>query len=152
MTTINKKYCICPNCNHSHTISEREIGLYKGMIESLWRVVLWCEQKVQHEFEMSDIKHLLGKNEYARFGDWVHFGGLVYKRGKANYGLNLPRCHEFFAGKRPIPQSVYKNPVTREFLQGRLVTVREIPSLVKFLDENRQYIATYRDPQPSTLL
>ncbi len=101
-----------------------------------------------------DVKHLLGRNEYARFGDWVYFGGLVYKGSKADYGLNMERCAEFFAGRRQIPRSVFKNPVTRAITPGEYAYIYQIPNLVEFLDENELYIARYRDPQPaqSTLL
>jgi len=147
----NKKIHIC-SCGHKHQVNEREIGIYKGLVISLWEVMKWCEEKEVHEFNMKSVRHLLGKNEYARFGDWVLFGGLVYKHGKGLYGLNLSRCREFFAGQYQIPRVVYKNPLTRQSTPGERVYIHQLPCLSQFLDQNNQYIATYREPVQGMLL
>ncbi len=68
----------CPYCHR--IIDKREIAMYAGLAQALWQVFKWCGEKGKHEFKMSEVRHLLGRNEYARFGDWVLFGGLVYKR------------------------------------------------------------------------
>ena len=136
-----------------HNISEREIGLYSGMVSALWRVFKWCGEKEVHEFSRKDIKHLFAnENDTARFGDWVLFGGLVYKERKGRYGLNLDRCGDFFAGRYKIPTRVWKNPTTGQITQGEDVTIRQIPNLAAFLDENREYIAYYREPVQTALL
>jgi len=150
MTTLNKQMHTC-SCGHIHQVNERVISMYAGLITALWHVVRWCEEKRVHEFQTKSVKHLLGKNEYARFGDWVFFGGLVYKHGKALYGLHLPRCHDFFAGKSQIPRVVYKNPMTRQITPGELCYIHQFPNLIAFLDANEQYIAIYREPQGSFL-
>ena len=137
----------CKECGHTIR-GNRVISLYRGLITGLWEVFKWCEEKGIHEFEMSDIKHLLGKNEYARFGDLVMFSGLVYKRGKGNYGLNIDRCGAFFAGVEPITIELEKNPVSGELTPKRTALINEIPSLLTFLDDNWRYIAKYRNPLP----
>src|SRR3990167_6152427 len=105
--TINKE--VCPCCGQS--INKRQIGLFKGMAEALWNVYCWCVERNRHEFERKEIKHLFrNENITARFGDWVFFGGLVYKNGKGFYGLNMERCKEFFQGRLAIPTIVTKDP------------------------------------------
>ena len=92
----------CPTCGHA--IDKREIALFSGLVEALWRVLKWCEEKQRHEFSRKEIEHLIpGGSEKARFGDLVLFGGLVYKNKKARYGLNMERCDEFFSGRMSIP-------------------------------------------------
>lgn len=140
--------CTC-HCGHTHQINEREITMYKGLVTALWRVFRWCEQKNIHEFKICDVRHLYDQVSYSRFGDWEKFGGLVYKEKRGKYGLNMQRCREFFAGKYKIPRIIYKNPITKEETPGEYVTIKELPYLKKFLDENNQYIATYRDRQPT---
>lgn len=152
---INKQTCIC-TCGHKHTVSQREIALYRGMVTALFSVMRWCEQTGRHEFQMSEIRHLLDKNEYARWGDWKMFGGLVYtpyktEENKAHYGLNIPRCKSFFAGEITIPSRIYKNPVTGELTPADPKHITQIPHLGDFLNKNNQYIAVYRSPQPALL-
>lgn len=143
--------CECPTCGHKHKISEREIGLYQGMVKALWSVFKWCEQKGRHEFQISEVKDLIGKNEYARFGDWKKFGGLVYtpiengkSLGKGHYGLNLPRCDEFFKGTYKIPSRVWKKPLNGELEGVDYKTIHEIPKLSALLNADNEYIARYR--------
>lgn len=134
----------CEHCGS--VISEREIAIYKGMVHSLWKVFKWCNEKEIHEFEMKDIRGLLGQVNYTRFGDWVMFGGLVYKHKKAHYGLNIDRCSEFFEGKRKIPFRVWKNPVTKEIRkeEADYRSFNEMPGVTELLNTDGEYIARYR--------
>lgn len=133
----------CESCGS--IVSEREISLYRGLVDSLWKVFKWCKENNIHEFETKKVRHLLGQINYARFGDWVMFGGLVYKKEKAHYGLNMERCEEFFKNRYAIPMRVWKNPVTGEIRPEEKHFSRDIPSLVKLLDVDGYYIANYRD-------
>jgi len=146
---MENKKITCPHCGS--TLSERQIAMFDGLVLALWNVFKWCEQSGIHEFKRKDIKHLLhGDNQTARFGDWVLFGGLVYKpNGKGSYGLNIQRCQQFFSGSLSIPTSIWKNPITKELRKEDYKFIHEIPSLGLFLDENQMYIARYREPQPS---
>ena len=141
-TKIHKK----EKCHHCGSIiSEREIGLYRGLIKTLWRVFDWSESKNIHEFKRKDIKHLFNnENDTARFGDLVYFGGLVYKNGKGHYGLNMKRCDDFFSNKYKIPTAVWKNPITKETRCENYVLLREMPSILEYLDEDGAYISRYR--------
>jgi len=134
----------CKECGHL-LLGLRTIALYKGLITGLFEVLKWCEEKNVHEFEMSEVKHLLGKNEYARFGDLALFG-LVYKRGKGRYGLPIERLGAFFAGDEAIPIELEKDPRTGALTQKRWAKIGDIPSLVSFLDDNWRFVAKYRKP------
>lgn len=134
----------CPVCGHS--ISDREISLYSGMAKTLWKVYKWCLEKEIHEFTRKDIKHLfINENDTARFGDWVMFGGLIYKEKKAHYGLNMERCQAFFAGNYIIPIRLLKNSSTGDLVKLEMGTIKDIPSLMKFLNEDGEYISMYRE-------
>lgn len=140
MATVNKQ--ACPTCGQS--VNTREIGLYRGMVDALLEVFKWCETKGKHEFQRKEIKHLLKDDgQIARFGDWVMFGGLVYKEGKGHYGLNMERCRNFFAGKYDIPSAVFKDPLTGEITPGEKKPINKIPKLTAFLNDNQEFIATY---------
>lgn len=144
---VNKE--TCPHCGQS--INERQIGLFKGMVESLWQVYCWCVEKNRHEFERKDVKHLFSsENITARFGDWVFFGGLVYKHGKGHYGLNMERCEAFFGNKLAIPTLITKHPITKEIERYEPRLAKEIPSLMQFLDDDSRYVAMYGKPYQLT--
>ncbi len=145
--------CIKNRCQYcGHIIDKREIALFDGMVYALWRVFEWCLQKDIHEFDRKDIEQfLIGGNEKARFGDWVMFGGLVYKRAKGKYGINIERCNDFFANRLAIPSRIWKDPITGGLDMVDYKKMREIPGLVEFLDENKNYKARYSDREQLTL-
>lgn len=129
----------CPCCGSN--IQDRKVTLYKGLVDALYKVYRWCGANKRHEFEMKEIKDLLGKNEYARFGDLVRFGGLVYKpkeegkSRKALYGLNMARAKEFFSGVRPIPVQIVLNQITNEIVSKTDCYVGEFPTLLSLLNK-----------------
>lgn len=143
MSVNNKRSC--PYCGQS--INERQISLFKGMVEALHEVFMWCQEKNIHEFSRKEIKHLLkSDNQIARFGDWVMFGGLVYKRSKGHYGLNIEKTTDFFKGKREIPTIIYKNPITKTIRPENYKTIDNIPSLAHLLDKSGDYVVDYSGP------
>lgn len=136
--------CKCPLCNQN--IKDRKVTLYKGLIDALYQVYCWCGKNKCHEFRTKDIKHLLGKNEYARFGDLVRFGGIVYKpkdeynqSHKAEFGLNMARAKSFFIGEYEIPVQITLNQITNEIIDSTYVKINDFPELSKLLDENGLY-------------
>jgi hypothetical protein len=131
----------CPNCGHR--VARREISLYKGLYEALVKVYQWCKENKTHTFKMHDIRHLIGQINYTRFGDWVYFGGLIYKEGKANYGMNIERTEDFLFGSKIIQISGWKDPITGEFTPARWGNKKDIPGLQEFLDDNGLYRAKY---------
>ena len=145
MGTIGKKSC--PTCGQS--INEREIVLFSEMVVALWDVWKWCREKGKTSFRTRDIKHLFkGTNASARFGDWILFGGLVYRPNtgpkKGYFCLNTERMQEFFAGRLPIPTQIWKNPVTGELRMEKYKTVNEVPHLKQYLYSDNEYVARYR--------
>lgn len=119
------------------------------MLQSLYRISKWCYYKGVHEFTRKDVKHLFhSESESARFGDWVWFGGLVYKKGKGKYGLNLERCEEFFRGERTIPlrilKKTYRIPKSWEYRTESEGTIDDIPKIVDLLDGDGEFRAKYR--------
>jgi hypothetical protein len=130
----------CPLCGAS--IKDRTISLYKGLIDALYAVYCWCGEKRKHEFETKEIKHLLGMNEYARFGDLVRFGGIVYKpegKEKAHFGINMKRARDFFHGEYQIPMQITLNQITNEIINATYVKVDDFPSLVELFNEEGTY-------------
>jgi len=133
---------ICHECGQ--TINSREISLFSGMVKALFEVAKWCKQNNTYEFTRKDIKHLLkNDSQIARFGDWVLFGGIVYKKGKGHYGINIDRARRFYANQLEIPIAVSKDP------KGVITTLRsgkilDVPNLTAFLDENYMFKARYQ--------
>lgn len=141
----------CPTCGQS--VGEREIVLYQGLVVALARVYRWLlDRRDGYRFTMREVRHLLSTSEYARFGDWVLFGGLVFKERKAHYGLNLERCRDFFEGRLAIPIRLWKNPMTGEIEKSETRTVGEIPRLLEMLNEEGLFVTRYRDPVQLDLL
>jgi hypothetical protein len=147
MSTINKE--CCPHCGQ--TINNRKIALFRGMIGSLKEIYKWCKEKDRHEFSRKDIKHLLKTDgQIARFGDWVLFGGLIYKKEKAEWGMNMERTEAFLSGKLEIPTVVIKNPITKEVVD-RLDyrTIKQVKGIEEFLDLfDGSFIAEYVPSKP----
>jgi len=138
----------CDKCGG--IISERQIGLFNGMVEALLKVWQWAEEHHKYEFARKEVKHLFkNENESARFGDWILFGGLVYRPDgkKGTYGLNLERVKALFLGELEIPTTLWKNPVTHEIRKEDYRSVGNIKNLSEFLDENNEFIALYRQPK-----
>ncbi len=133
----------CPHCKRS--LNPRGISLFDGMVTALLRVWIWCKQVKVHEFTRKDIKHLLkNDNEIARFGDWVYFGGLVYKYGRGKYGINMERADAFFKNKKKIPTTIYKHAITGKVIKRvNLRKAKDIPTLASLLDENQDFIVKY---------
>jgi len=141
---LRNKIKYCPLCNSN--IADRTVTVYKELIEALYAVYVDCGKNRRHEFAMKEIRHLLSRNNYARFGDLVRFGGLVYKfktengkKKKAKYGLNMKRCKEFFSGQRQIPLQIILNPITNEIIDSYYVNINNFPSLLSMLDKDGIY-------------
>lgn len=137
-TVINSKKC-CSHC--SQPIESRDIQFYSELIKALYRVSKWCRENNVYEFEMKEVRDLLGKNEYARFGDLVWFGGIVYKKGKASYGINIERSVAYFKGELKAPLFITLDYLGRK-IGGKDGYITDIKKLKDFLStENRLYMS-----------
>lgn len=141
---LRNSFEACPMCGAN--IQDRVVSLYQGLIDALYQIYKWCGQHKKHEFFTKEIKYLLGKNEYARFGDMVRFGGIVYKpKGyngesrKAWFGINMARAKEFFAGNYKIPVQIVLNPITNEIVDAHYVSVNDFPQLKELLTKEGLY-------------
>jgi hypothetical protein len=144
--SINENECVkrCPTCGR--ITSNREISLYRGIISALARVYQYVIKRNDgYCFTRKEVKHLFhNENDTARFGDLVMFGGLVFKKSKAHYGLNMERCINFFSGEYSIPTKIIKNSMTNELTFLDYKKIHEIPKLTELLDEYGFYKANYR--------
>ena len=133
----------CPYCNAN--IKDRKIALYKKLVDTLYQIYCWCGKNRRHEFHTKDIRHLLGKIEYTRFGDFVRFGGIVYKpkvdgeSEKALFGINMARAKEFFSGQRDIPLQITVDQITGEIVDEVRGKVGDFPELSAFIKSNGLY-------------
>lgn len=133
----------CPHCGQS--VNERNIALTKVMVKSLEKVLRWCDEKNIHEFKRRDAKHLFtSETESATFGNWVFFGGIFYKHGMGNWGLNKDRARAFLSGKLTITVAIWYNPLTKEITVDREGTVNQVPGIAAFLTEEGDFLAEYR--------
>ena len=128
---------ICPLCGHN--VEDRTVTIYKELVYDLSKVYAWCKERNVHYFKMKDIKHILDKNNYARFGDLVRFGGLVFKYAKGNYGLNMDRCRAFFKGTYKIPVQITINQITGETVSKEEVDIKHFPELYRLLNPDGLY-------------
>lgn len=145
-TTTNGQIETCEHCGS--IVSEREIVLDRTMVSAMWKVFKWCKEKGIHEFHTRDVIHLFSKTQYARFGDTIYFGGIVYKHAKAHYGMNMERAQEFFKNHYSVPRSVWKNPVTQAIRHTEPIVMSQVPKLQKLLNEDGYYVTNYRSSTP----
>lgn len=150
---MEKTYCTCNHCGHKHILDNREIAMFAAITRALYRVYKHCKEKGSHEFKRKEVKHLFGSESVsARFGDWVWFGGLVYKTKKAHYGLNMERCDEFFSGRLQVPTRITIDPVKNEIVdRGDYKNAKDFPELFELLNQDGEYMANYK-PGQSPLL
>jgi hypothetical protein len=133
----------CPYCGH--IINKRKETLFKDMVVSLDKVYKWCLEHNTNEFSRKEIKHLLIKdNEITRFGSWVFFGGILYKREKKGlWGINLKRAKEFLRGDLAINSVAMIDRVNKEVELSEPKTVKQIKGIEAFLDEHGDFVPEY---------
>ncbi len=117
-------------------------------VRVLWELVQWCSRKERHEFDVSEIKDLLDKTQYANLNHLDRFAGIVYrpinpktKKPYASkfYGINLTRAWEFFKGQRKAPIQITYNRFTGERTAVTEGFVHEFPNIREFLDADGFY-------------
>lgn len=134
----------CPFCT-SH-IADRRVVFYQEFIDALYKVYCWCGKHEKHEFHTKEVRHMFSKNSYARFGDFVRCGGIIYRpknaKGqskKALYGMNMTRAREFFRGERDIPVQIILNQITGEIVSEVRGKIGDFPDLKNMLDREGLY-------------
>lgn len=143
MKTVTENKQICPCCGQS--VNKRRIALNKSMVISLKKIYLWCREKGVHEFKTSEINHLFGSTtESARFGDWVFFGGIFYKKEKGDWGLNTERAAAFLKGQLQITIAVWKDPLTKEVTVAEVGAIHKVKGIAAFVDPQGNYCVQYK--------
>jgi len=130
----------CPVCGS--TIKDRHVALFRKIIKALYRIYCWCGEHKCHEFSRKQIDHLIGKTEYARMGDLIRFGGIVYKPVKkrnGEFGLNMARAKAFFRGEYKIPVQITLNQITNEIIEATYAEVKDFPELYALLNAEGIY-------------
>jgi len=123
----------CPACGAN--IQDRKVSLFASLIRAMYKVYCYLGEQGKHEFCIKEVKDLMGKNEYARFGDLVRFGGIIYKPvdKKGEFGMNMQRAREFFGGERQIPVQIVLNQITNEIEESHYVSITDFPELHELL-------------------
>jgi hypothetical protein len=130
------------------------------MVIGLFRVYEWAKRNNINEFKKKDIKPILasmpkGDVVSSVFAYWRWFGGLVYnpEGKKGYYGLNMDRCDQFFRGELEIPIEIWTDPLTKEKEYTKYGTIKDVPTLGRWLDEDENYIARYKsEPEQGNLI
>jgi len=138
----------CPYCGHEDR--DRKIAFFVDMARALHKVWVWCMANKKYEFTRKEVKHLFtNENQTARFGDWIMFGGLVYRPKnesgeieKGTYGLNKDRVRQFFTGQLSIPTIIIKKRVwgKTELLKESYKTIKDMPELNTLLVDGKYNI------------
>lgn len=141
MPAINKQFC--PTCGQS--VNKREISLYKGLVSGLYRVWRYCEEHDTWTLNMKTIREVLGQVDYSRFNDWKRFEPEMVWGKRSEYNFNKGLMRQSFTGRRQVCVRMLKDPLTDTLDRVEFDYLRNVPSLVGFLDDNEQFIAQYRD-------
>lgn len=141
MITHNKQSC--PTCGQS--VNRRRINCTKAMVSALIKVREWCIANGRTEFSRAEIKHLFTtETETATFGDWVHFGGMLYKpAGRGSWGIHMDRATEFLAGRAAIKISVWHDPLAKTYTPDRIGTIRDVKGISAYTNAAGDFIVEY---------
>lgn len=118
--------------------------------DCLFPLVKWCERTGKHEFDISTVKHLIDKTQYANLNHLVYTDGIMYrptnpKTGKPYtskiYGIHLERAHEFFRGERKALVRRVRSRFTGERVEEEWAFIGDFPNIHEFLDEYGNYVS-----------
>ncbi len=147
MPTIDKQMCTCSTCGHRHNIALREIALFTGMVDALFKVYKWCRETYQSsEIKREHFKHLFkNENQSARFADWVDIlPSYITKSKPGYYTFDLDGIGKVLRNEITIPCRLLKNPVTGEIQRFDYQYVKDVPNLGSLVNEMNEYVARYQ--------
>ena len=115
------------------------------MVMALEEITKWAKEKNRHEFKRSEIAHLLkGETQVATFGNWVHFGGIFYKRGERGYwGINRERAEQFLGGNLKITTCVLHDPLANTYEATEEGYITEVKGISAYCDTMGNFIVEY---------
>ena len=136
---------ICPQCQQPIKDDWREIAITNQLLQAIWKVYKWSEEKGKTEFKMGDIGHLLDTKQYATFNNVAKVApAIISSEKKGEYKIDLEWCDKFFKGEVAIPVTAWRHGITKETRPDKLAHISEVPALTEFLDQDGDYIARYR--------
>ena len=89
--------------------------------------------------------------EIANFGYWVYFGGILYKRGRGNWGMNMKRARMFLKGQATINTEVVFDPLTGEHKLSEQKYIYQLKGLKDFLDSAGNFVPEYLEMEEGRL-
>jgi len=136
---------LCSQCGQPIKDDWAEIVISSPLVQAIWKVYKWADEKNRTEFKMGDIKHLLDKTQYATWNNIPKVAqSIISSEKKGEYKIDLEWCDKFFKGEVTIPVTAWRHGITKETRPDKLAHVSEIPSLYEFLDQDGEYIARYK--------
>ena len=147
LDTLRNTLQYCPCCDNpvDDTITSFTDTV---AVEALYKLWQWCKEKGVHEFDSSEVRHLLDHNQYANLNHLDRFAGIVYrpqdpKTGKSfkakYYGINFERAKEFFENKRPAPVQIVANRLTGERTASTEKLLKDFPGMAEFMGDDGIY-------------
>lgn len=130
---------LCNTCQRP--IGTIKVAIHGMLIQDLFVIYKWARANGRHEFEMKDVRGIISRSSYCNITKLV-YTGLMYKK-KHSYGLNLPRCEEFFAKKRSVATLVEIDRLTKETTLKEYRYVSDVPNLQTFLDGDGYFRAHF---------
>lgn len=153
MVNVVKKQA-CPTCGQSCNV--RQEVLSKNLIMALFRVANWAQENgIDKPVKRSEFAHLVAGTEAntANFAKLAWFAPQFFEninengdKKKSYYHFDFKAIAEFFAGHTEIATVVLVDPLAprqQRFQKMEFRRFNQIPSLVRFLDENHEFIVTY---------
>lgn len=149
-TVLHKQSC--PTCGQSCNV--RIEPLSKNLIMALFRVAKWAQEKgITEPVKRSEFAHLFSGTEAntANFAKLAWFAPQFFlnlketgEKKSSFYHFDLREIGRFFAGHTQIATIVEVNPLgDPKHVRKEPRYFNQIPSLLQFLDDNREYIVEY---------
>ena len=140
--TLTREKQSCPCCGQS--VNKRLIRVDSSMVQSLKSIYTWAKETGRHEFKRKEIAHLFKTDsEVGHFGDWVHFGGIFYKKQKGSWGIHLERAYSFLKGEAEITLEVYYDPLAKTYEVAKTGKVRDVRHILSLIAPDGSYIVDY---------
>lgn len=153
MATVLHKQS-CPTCGQSCNV--RVETLSKNLVMALFRVAKWAQEKnITDPVKRSEFAHLVAGTEAntANFAKLAWFAPQFFlnlkdsgEKKQSYYHFDLREIGRFFACHTEIATIVEVNPLAKgdaRYVRKEFRRFNQIPSLLQFLDNEREYIVEY---------
>jgi hypothetical protein len=146
----------CPFCSNPIADTTTSFTDHTA-VRVLWELARWCRSKGRHEFDVSEVKDLLDKTQYANLNHLDRFAGIVYRPINPKtrkpytskwYGIHTQRADEFFRRERKAPIQITYNRFTGERMAVTEGYVNEFPKIKEFLDADGSYDPLHKVAAP----